>query len=282
MRFADIKNDVAFRKIFGNRKKTHILISFLNAVLQLEGKQRLVSVKLEDPYQFPRVAGEKSSILDVRATDGDNRQFVIEMQVTEPKSFDKRVQYYASRDYSMQIDKGENYKSLKPTVFIGILDFNYFKGKDYLSYHSLLDEKTYEHKLKDLRFAFIELRKFKKSAKELGSLIDKWTFFLKNSEKLEVIPDNVDDLGLKEAYLDADRHNWSKEELKAYDNESIAEQDARGVLELAEERAAAKGKAEGTAELVISAHERGNTAEQISIFLGLPLERVKGILGQKG
>jgi predicted transposase/invertase (TIGR01784 family) len=283
MRFADIKNDVAFRKIFGNRKKTHILISFLNAVLQLEGKQRLVSVKLEDPYQFPRVAGEKSSILDVRATDGENRQFVIEMQVTEPKSFDKRVQYYASRDYSMQIDKGENYTKLRPTIFIGILDFNYFKGKDYLSYHSLLDEKTYEHKLKDLRFAFLELRKFKKTANALESLVDKWAFFIKNSEKLAFIPDNVDDPGLKEAYLDADRHTWSKEDLKAYDNESIAEQDARGVLELAEERAEARGKAEGKAELVLAAHERGNTAEQISEFLGLPMARVKEILaGHRG
>ncbi len=278
MRFADIKNDVAFRKIFGNRKKTHILISFLNAVLQLEGKQCIVSVKLEDPYQFPRVAGEKSSILDVRATDGDDRQFVIEMQVTEPASFDKRVQYYASRDYSMQIDRGENYKKLKPTVFIGILDFNYFGGKDYLSYHSLLDEKTYESKLKDLRFAFIELRKFKKSEKQLVTLIDKWTYFIKNAEKLEVMPENVDDEGLKEAYHDADRHIWSKQELKAYDNESIAEQDAKGVVELAEERAEAKKET----EIVLAAHARGNNAQQISDFLGMPLERVEAILaGQK-
>ncbi len=36
MEFADIKNDIAFRKIFGNEKKTEILISFLNAVLKLE------------------------------------------------------------------------------------------------------------------------------------------------------------------------------------------------------------------------------------------------------
>jgi predicted transposase/invertase (TIGR01784 family) len=267
MHFADIKNDVAFRKVFGNRKKTLILISFLNAVLQLEGKQRIVSIKLEDPYQYPRVAGEKASILDVRATDGDQRQFVIEMQVTEPKSFDKRVQYYASRDYSMQIDRGDNYKKLKPTVFIGILHFNYFKGADYLSYHSLLDEKTLEHKLKDLRFAFIELRKFKKKPHELVTPIDKWTFFLKNSEKLQVIPADVDDPGLKEAYLDADRHNWSKDELKAYDNEAIAAQDAKGVIELAEERAQAR--------LVVAAYNRGNSDEQISAFLGMPLEQVQ-------
>ena len=30
MQFADIKNDIAFRKIFGNENKKEILISFLN------------------------------------------------------------------------------------------------------------------------------------------------------------------------------------------------------------------------------------------------------------
>lgn len=236
MKFVDVKNDIAFRKIFGNKKKTQILISFLNAVLQLEGKQRIVTVRIENPYQFPRIAGEKSSIIDVRATEDSGRQFVVEMQVAEPDGFDKRVQYYASRDYSMQISSGDDYIKLKPTVFIGILAFSYFKGSDYLSYHSLLDEKTYENKLKDIRFAFIELTKFKKKEHELISLIDKWTYFIKNAPKLEVIPDSVDDEGLREAYMDADKHTWKKEELIAYDNALIAEQDEKGKITAAEKK----------------------------------------------
>ena len=48
MRFVDIKNDVAFRKIFGNKKKTKCLISFLNAVLELEGSNQVVRVTMID------------------------------------------------------------------------------------------------------------------------------------------------------------------------------------------------------------------------------------------
>ncbi|TAE03198.1 MAG: transposase, partial [Bacteroidetes bacterium] len=33
MQFADIKNDIAFRKIFGNDNRKECLISFLNAIL---------------------------------------------------------------------------------------------------------------------------------------------------------------------------------------------------------------------------------------------------------
>jgi predicted transposase/invertase (TIGR01784 family) len=278
MKFADIKNDVAFRKIFGNKKKTNILISFLNAVLQLEGKQRIASVKIENPYQFPRLAGEKSSIIDVRATEESGRQFVIEMQVSEPDGFDKRVQYYASRDYSMQIDKGEDYVKLKPTVFIGILDFSYFKGDDYLSYHSLLDEKTHENKLKDIRFAFIELTKFKKKEQELESPMDKWTFFIKNAPKLAVIPDNVDDEGLREAYLDADRHQWKKAELIAYDNASMAEQDEKGKLTAAEKR----GERKKEVEAVLGMFANGISVSIIAKSLQLTEARVNQIIGTQG
>jgi hypothetical protein len=46
MRFADIKNDIAFRKIFGNEQKTAPLVSFLNASLELEDDHRVVSVSI--------------------------------------------------------------------------------------------------------------------------------------------------------------------------------------------------------------------------------------------
>ena len=60
-RFVDVTNDVAFRKIFGNENKTEIIISFLNAVLKFEGDRRIKEVTIVNPYQLPRIAGEKAS-----------------------------------------------------------------------------------------------------------------------------------------------------------------------------------------------------------------------------
>jgi predicted transposase/invertase (TIGR01784 family) len=234
MQFADIKNDIAFRKIFGNEQQTAPLISFLNASLELEGDHQVVSVTIANPYQFPRIAGEKATILDVRATDQSGRKFVVEMQVADKTGFDKRVQYYISRDYSMQIDKGEDYPLLHPAYFIGILDFPFGTGTDYHTRHLILNEATNEHLLKDIQFAFIELPKFTKAMHELDTSIDKWTFFIKHSEALHVIPDFVnEDEGLKIAFIEADKYQWSKEELKAYDNVTIREQDERGEREKA-------------------------------------------------
>jgi len=245
MRFVDVTNDVAFRRIFGNENKTKILISFLNAMLKFEGNHRIAEVQIINPYQLLRIAGEKASIIDVRAKDMRGRQFVIEMQVAEVNGFAKRVQYYACRDYSMQINSGDNYSKLQPTFFIGILDFNFFKSKNYLSNHIILDEITHEHKLDDIKFTFIELKKFNLKANQLKTLIEKWIFFIKNAENLAVIPTDIEDEGLLEAYKDADRYSWDKEELIAYDNVFIAQRDAIGRIELAEKRAMAKGLEKG-------------------------------------
>jgi predicted transposase/invertase (TIGR01784 family) len=253
MRFVDVTNDIAFRRIFGNENKTKILISFLNAILRFEGGERIVEVEIINPYQLPRIAGEKASIIDVRAKDERGRQFVVEMQVASVKGFSKRVQYYAARDYSMQIDSGDKYHLLKPTFLIGILDFKHFECEKYLSNHATLDEETYENVLDDIKYTFIELPKFKLKADELKTLIEKWVFFIKEAENLDVIPENTDDEGLIEAYKDADKHSWKKEELVAYDNAFIAERDEIGRLELAEE----KGQLKERIKAVIGLHLNG-------------------------
>ncbi len=235
MKFVDVKNDVAFRKIFGNENKKVILISFLNAVLGLDGQDRIKEVTLLNPFQLPRLAGEKSSIIDVRATDGKGATFIVEMQVAEPAGFDKRVLYYTSKDYAAQINSGEDYPLLRPVYFIGVLNFNYFSGKHYLSSHLIIDEETGECNFKDMKFRFIELKKFNKEVHHLEHIIDMWTFFIKNADELEVMPDNVDDEGLKEAYEEAAQHNWSKEAYDAYIYSGIRDQDEKGRIEKAEE-----------------------------------------------
>jgi predicted transposase/invertase (TIGR01784 family) len=279
MKFVDVKNDVAFRKIFGNENKKVILISFLNAVLDLEGLERIKDVTLLNPFQLPRLAGEKSSIIDVRATDAKGATFIIEMQVAEPAGFNKRVLYYSSKDYAGQINTGEDYPLLRPVYFIGVLDFNYFMGTDYLSSHLIIDEATGECAFKDLKFRFIELKKFHKKAHELKNIIDKWTFFIKNADKLEVMPGNIDDEGLKEAYEEAAQHNWTREAYDAYIYSGMREQDERGRLSKAKEKAEKegeeRGEKKGKMNVARKMKDKGMSTKDISDLTGLTEEEIE-------
>jgi predicted transposase/invertase (TIGR01784 family) len=267
MQFADVKNDIAFRKIFGNQNKKEILISFLNAILKLEGSKKITWVEILNPYQLPIVLGAKSTILDVRAKDKSGNEYIVEMQVTDKIGFAKRVVYYSAKSYSAQLNAGEEYRKLKPTIFIGILNFTFLEGENYLSRHLILDAETQEHKLKDLDFNFIELPKFNKTEKELQNLVEKWVYFIKNAENLTVIPSDLGDKGLKSAYTEADQHTWKKEDLEAYQYSRMRETDEKAEKMFVEEK-----KAKQIAKMMLADKEPN---EKIAKYTGLNLEQIE-------
>ena len=41
-------------------------------------------------------------------------------------------------------------------------------------------------------------------------MIDKWTYFIKHAEKLQMIPNDIEDEGLITAYREADKFTWKK------------------------------------------------------------------------
>ena len=278
MKFVDIKNDIAFRKIFGNENKKEILISFLNAVLELPKGKKIVKIEIKNPFQLPEIKGLKSSILDVKVTDERNIWYIVEMQVEESDGFDKRVQYYTAKQYSSQIDVGEDYPKLKQVIFIGILNFDFFEGDDYLTRHLITNKKTGKQELNDLEFNFIELQKFKEDEIKIESLIEKWVYFIKKAPNLDVIPENVNDEGLKHAYEDAYKHNWSKEELLAYDYASMRKADEGSKTKRAVEKAVEKAISETIGKSVISLYNNGIELKIIALSFEISIEQVKQIL----
>ncbi len=277
MKFVDIKNDIAFRKIFGNENRKEVLISFLNAVLLLENDKKITSVEILTPYQLPELKGGKVTIVDVKAKDQSDKSYIVEMQVAEVEGFDKRVLYYASKSYSSQIDRGDLYEKLNPTFFIGILDFEVTQNKDYISRHKIIDAETGENFIKDIEFNFIELPKFNKEESELVTIIDQWVYFIKNAENLNLIPESVTDIGLKNAYEDADKHNWTKQDLEAYDKVFMREQDDRGRLTFALRTGMTKVKKDIAKKLL----KRGFSNEDIAEDTGLTIEQIQLLRAEK-
>ena len=285
MPFVDIKNDIAFRKIFGNENKKIILISFLNAVMKLKGKDAIEDVEILNPYQLPIIKNLKASIIDVKARDKKGKTYIIEMQVAEPDGLDKRLLYYASKEYSQQIESGDFYTKLKPVIFIGIFDFKFTEGGKYLSHHAVCDVENGERIIKDMDFYFIELPKFIKPLSDLIEVTDKWIYFFKEAKTLHVIPENVDDEGLKAAYHDANKYSWSKEELDAYDYAAMRDQDERGKTELAirraeeraEKRGEERGEKRGEERIAKKLKDMGVSNEDIKNATGLSDEEIENL-----
>ena len=249
MKFVNPRNDVAFKKIFGNEEHHEILISFLNAVLDLSGDKEIQEIELLNPYQAPRIEALKYTLLDVRAKDKRGVTFIVEMQVERVPGLRKRFAYYAAKTYVSQIERGEDYPKLNQVIFIGILDFEEFDTPHYLTRLQILNTQTYQQEITDLDFTFIELPKFSKREAELATVLEKWVYFLKQADTLEVVPASADFVPLREAYEIANQFGWSRDELEVYDYWSIRAQDERGRAQLAIEeavQAAVKETAEKT------------------------------------
>ncbi|NSM56277.1 Rpn family recombination-promoting nuclease/putative transposase, partial [Wolbachia endosymbiont of Atemnus politus] len=234
-KFLDAKNDVAFRRIFGTEKNKDILIHFLNDILGFTGKNEIKEIEFLSTIMDAEIASKKQSIVDVLCRDENGVQVIIEMQVAKTKGFEKRAQYYAAKAYSRQADKGDQYHDLKEIIFIAIADCILFPDKsEYKSKHTIRDEDTNEHDLKDFYFTFIELPKFPKTKEDqLSNIVEKWVYFFKyadeTSEKeLEKIIGS--DVIIKKAYEELNRFNWSEKEFIAYEQEIKRIRDEKAVL----------------------------------------------------
>jgi len=233
MKFVNPRNDVAFKKIFGNEEHTEILIAFLNAVLDLTGDKEIQEITLLNPYQAPRLDALKYTLLDVRAKDKRGVTFIVEMQVEHVEGLRKRFAYYAAKAYASQIERGQDYPKLNQVIFIGILNFNEFDTPHYLTRIQWLNTATYRQELREIEFNFIELSKFTVPEQALNTHLEKWLFFLKHADELAVIPDSADSVALRAAYIIADQFGWTKDELEVYDYWGIKEQDEVGAVQYA-------------------------------------------------
>ena len=102
--------------------------------MKLKGKNVIEDVEILSPYQLPITKNLKATIIDVKARDKKGKTYIIEMQVAEPDGLDKRLLYFASKEYAQQIESGEFYTTLKPVIFIGIFDFTFTEAGKYLSH----------------------------------------------------------------------------------------------------------------------------------------------------
>ena len=252
MRFVDPKNDIAFKKIFGDENHKEILISFLNAILGFKGKNKIEKVKLLNPYQAPKIEELKETILDIQATNEKDETFIVEMQRKDLSNFEKRSLYYTSKAYIQQLDKGKDYSKLQKVYFIGIVNFKMFEGKNCITKHLIVNQETQKQDLDMFEFVFVELPKFKIKKNEiekLESIEDKWIWFLKHTQKLEVIPEKLEKIEeFKEAFVIASQYKWSKKDIEVYDYIALKEYDDINALETSFGKGKVEGKIEGIEE----------------------------------
>ncbi len=255
-RFLNPRNALVFRRVFGSERNKDILIHFLNDILvpqaPIEGVTFLKTV------QDPAIAPLRVSLVDVLCEDRNKNRFIIEMQVSHERGFDRRALYYAARAYCSQRTRNHKFHDLKDVYFLAITDFAPFpKKKEWLSRIGLKDLKTGEHDIGAIQLLFMQLPLFKKNKAHLKNmtLCEKWAYFFKYAdETTEADLEKLvgEDQIIKKAYEALNRFGWSEKELNYYESIEMKIAANEAVREAAFEKGHftghAKGHAEGRAE----------------------------------
>ena len=189
-KYLDPKNDLLFKRIFGEHKD--ILISFLNSFLPL-GNNEVTKVEYLTPEQIPKTRRGKLSIVDVRCTDNIGRSFIVEMQNSWDNIFHNRLLVNGAKAIVKQMDKKKVeheailFSELKPVYILAVLndEFTDKNSKEWIRYLRIQDRKDPYFYLKGLDYILLELPKFKP---ETWNLTEKkmailWLRFLKEIER---------------------------------------------------------------------------------------------------
>lgn len=209
MKFLDIKTDYAFKKVFGSENSKEILLSFLNSILDLN----IVDLTIEDPYNVPKLAGMKDTAVDIKATLDDDTKVIIEMQILNHDGFESRILYNTAKNYSNQLDSGDNYTLLNPVIALTIVNFKMFEFEKYKSSFKLLEKDNFTKYKDDIELVFIELPKINKELNDCENIEERWLYFIKNARSLEVAPKDIDK-NLQKAFNIASTANMSKKEIE--------------------------------------------------------------------
>lgn len=157
-KYAYILSDGIFKIVFAEEKDHTLLISLVNAMLNLQGDDAIKDITLE-MQEFPGVFNKKDCILDIIGTTNAGEKVLVEVQQQGDDFFRDRVEYYISRVIENQVHTSEKYE-LPRIYFLGLLDFELFPEEPQEYIHHV-DEMCHGRMFfPKIQKVFVEIDKF--------------------------------------------------------------------------------------------------------------------------
>jgi predicted transposase/invertase (TIGR01784 family) len=289
-RYLDPKNDLIFKRIFGEHK--HLCKSLLNSMLPLGDARQIVELEYQQPELTPEIPALKDSIVDVCCKDNFGRQFIVEMQMHWTDSFKSRVLFNASKAYVRQLKRKGEYKLLQPVYALSFVNET-FDPDPSVYYHDykIVNIEHTEKRIEGLELVFIELPKFRPGNRAEKRLYDLWLTFLTqvHEEAREIPPALLEEDVTKEAMQYLESSAYTEEQLEMYDRywDAVRTQRTYIVDALDEGRAEGeaiglqKGRAEGSTQKSKDIarqmlHDR-EPVEKIMRYTGLTAEQIEAL-----
>lgn len=217
--YLDPKADLTFKKIFA--KHPDLLISLLNSLLPLSDEEQIVEIKYLPNELVPELYGRKNTIVDVLCQDVSGRKFCVEMQMEWSNAFMQRVLFNASKLYVTQLQKAEEYETLKPVYSLNLVNEIFEKDMPdcFIHNYRIVHDKDTKKVIEGLHFTFIELPKFTPHTFLEKRMSVLWLRFLTeiDSDTREVPADLLESPEISKALEEVKVSSFTDAELRTYD-----------------------------------------------------------------
>jgi len=275
------KTDVVFHSLFrvGNEDITKAIISDIT-------KEEIKEITLDNNrYLINEYPEEKLGILDLKAKLDDGVICNIEVQLTNRYDTEKRFLYYWSKIYSSQILRGEDYKDIKKTIGIYILDYELENLKDIEKGHTKWKISEVENEIgrkiiltDDLELHIIEIPKaLRMLEKEPKNKISQWMMFLNNPNEKGVLKIMEENKDIKNAMEKLEEVSQDEKLRRIAELKEKARKDEISSLSWAERKGREEGIKEKTLEVIKKMKEEKIPIEIIIKVTGLSKEEIEKI-----
>jgi len=274
----DPLNNFFFYKIFGEKGNEVQLLSFINAVLDKSGNNKIVSVEIQENTSFmAEILGGKSCILDVRAKLPDGSLVNIEVQISNKHNIDRRSLFYFSKVYTSELESGHDYIELPNIIAINIVDFDFPPTKSYYSCFHLREDKERDIILTDVvEVHFINMVKYRKQLKDkLEDPLNRWLAWFDRDSPIELLEEVIKmDSTIQTADERMEHVTQSKEEMWAYTRHMMAQCDRTSEINYARD----EGRKEGLLTTARNALTKGYSIKSIQEITGLEITVIENLL----
>ena len=247
-------NDFFIRYFFGLKGDEDLLLSFINAIMIDSNFATFKSVEIINPFNLSEKAGNKESIVDLKAVTEDGIIVIIEIQTYSTKNFFERTLYYWSKNYSSVLKKGDKYEKLHPVISINLIDDILFDKNDKRMHTCyLLKEKNTNEILTDhIQLHYVEIPKFDENA-DIKKELKNWILFLKSNKEEDMSQLLKEDTIFEKAMKKYNYFTDNEDLLNEYDKREAYLVYQHSLMRDFKE----EGKLEGIKEGIIEGMEKG-------------------------
>lgn len=286
-RYIDLTNDYGFKIVFANPEHPDLLLGLLNAIIP---DRHFVDITFLNPEVLGPDEDGKRQSYDVRCSDANGNQFIVEMQKEFHKSFPDRMCAYSGDPLSRLYKRGEDYSAIKEVYVIAILG-EYLKTKtkgaekkSLVRRGRVVMEDNGDVLTDKVNYLFLQLPVVRNLKPEY-SFLENWAYCIKHMSSLDNKPSGLEGEYFTKLFAASDRHNIAEKNLSIYDKMVREDWVIREQIENAREDAREEGHTAGleegqkrkAIETATSMKADGMPNESIAKYTGLSIEEVEAL-----